>query len=63
LTSHGLEVRQKAVRFIREGKDFAGAIGADKVTCCPLGDGYEFAFQYDYAKTWKFIEANIFGYK
>ncbi len=30
-------------------------IGANKVTCCPLGDGYEFAFQYDYGKAWKHL--------
>ena len=53
LTSHLPEVREKAVRFIKEAKDFAQAVGADKVTCCPLGDGYEFAFQYDYAQAWK----------
>jgi len=53
LTSLTKEVRAKAVRFIKEAKDFAAALGADKVTCCPLGDGYEFAFQYDYAKAWK----------
>jgi xylose isomerase len=44
LTSNRKEVRAKAVRFIKEAKDFAEAAGADKVTCCPLGDGYEFAF-------------------
>jgi xylose isomerase len=55
LTSHNPEVRDKAVRFIEEAKDFAAAIGADKVTCCPLGDGYEFSFQYDYAQTWKYL--------
>ena len=55
LTSHRSEVRQKAVRFIKEAKDFAAGIGADKVTCCPLGDGYEFAFQYDYARTWRYL--------
>ena len=49
LTSPDPAVRQKAVRFIKEAKDFAEAVGADKVTCCPLGDGYEFAFQSDYA--------------
>jgi xylose isomerase len=43
-------VREKAVRFIKDAKDFAQAVGADKVTCCPLGDGYEFSFQYDYAR-------------
>ncbi len=55
LTSHDAEVRAKAVRFIQEAKDFAAAVGADKVTCCPLGDGYEFSFQYDYARTWRYL--------
>ena len=55
LTSHDRVVRDKAVRFIKEAKDFAAAVGADKVTCCPLGDGYEFSFQYDYATTWKYL--------
>jgi len=55
LTSHNPAVREKAVRFIKEAKDFAAAVGADKVTCCPLGDGYEFAFQYDYAQTWRYL--------
>lgn len=55
LTSHNKDVRAKAVRFIREAKDFAAAVGADKVTCCPLGDGYEFSFQYDYAQAWAYL--------
>jgi xylose isomerase len=53
LTSPRKEVRAKAVRFIREAKDFARAVGADKVTCCPLGDGYEFHFQADYRSCWQ----------
>jgi len=52
LTSSSEAVRQKAVRFIKEAKDFAAQVGADKVTCCPLGDGYEFSFQADYAQSW-----------
>ncbi len=55
LTSSRKEIREKAVRFIKESKDFAAAVGADKVTCCPLGDGYEFSFQHDYAQTWKYL--------
>ena len=55
LTSHDKAVREKAVRFIKEAKDFAAAVGADKVTCCPLGDGYEFSFQYDYATAWRYL--------
>lgn len=53
LSSPKKEVREKAVRFIREAKDFARAVGADKVTCCPLGDGYEFNFQAEYRTSWK----------
>ena len=53
LTSTDPQIRAKAVGFIKAAKDFAAAVGADKVTCCPLGDGYEFSFQYDYATAWK----------
>ena len=55
LTSPDKAVRDKAVRFIKEAKDFAEKVGADKVTCCPLGDGYEFSFQNDYAVAWKYL--------
>ncbi len=55
LTSHEPEVRRKAVQFIKDAKDFAAGVGGDKVTCCPLGDGFEFSFQYDYAKTWAYL--------
>ncbi|MFZ3109336.1 MAG: sugar phosphate isomerase/epimerase family protein [Rectinemataceae bacterium] len=56
LTSPDKAVRAKAVRFIKEAKDFAAAIGADKVTCCPLGDGYEFGFQVDYSTNWGYLK-------
>lgn len=55
LTSLNAATRQRAVQFIKDSKDFAAAVGADKVTCCPLGDGYEFAFQCDYAQMWKYL--------
>lgn len=59
LTSTDPAIRAKAVAFIKEAKDFAAAVGADKVTCCPLGDGYEFSFQYDYAAAWKNLVETI----
>ena len=46
-------VREKAVQFIKNAKDFAQNVGADKVQCCPLGDGYEYGFQSDYSTSWK----------
>ncbi len=60
LTSTKKTVRDKAVRFIKESKDFAAAVGADKVTCCPLGDGFEFSFQCDYRKMWTYL-VDAFG--
>jgi xylose isomerase len=60
LTSNRRAVREKAIRFIKESKDFALAVGADKVTCCPLGDGFEFPFQCDYRKMWSYL-ADAFG--
>jgi xylose isomerase len=55
ITSEIKEYRKKAVRFIKEAKDYAEALGADKVQCCPLGDGYEYSFQENYAKAWKYM--------
>jgi xylose isomerase len=60
LTSGDKQIRNKGIQFIKDAKDFAGAIGADKVTCCPLGDGYEFSFQHDYARSWRYL-VDAFG--
>ncbi len=48
LTSTDAAIRAKAVQFIKDAKDFAKKVGANKVTCCPLGDGYEFNFNCNY---------------
>ena len=53
ITSPKAEVRARAVQIVKDAKDFARAVGADKVTCCPLGDGYEFNFQADYIAVWE----------
>ena len=55
LTSVDPGIRKKAVSFIKQAKDFAKTVGANKVTCCPLGDGYEFNFNCDYAQMWKYL--------
>jgi xylose isomerase len=59
LTSTDANVRAKAIEFIRNAKDYAKAVGADKVTCCPLADGYEFNFQYDYGKAWENLVGSL----
>ena len=60
ITSPKREVREKAISFIKEAKDFAAAVGVDRVTCCPLGDGFEFPFQTDYRQGWKYL-CDAFG--
>jgi len=47
------KLRDKAMRFICEGMDAAIKLGTDKVTCCPLSDGYDYLFQADYQQAWK----------
>lgn len=55
LTSVDPAIRKRAIQFIKDAKNFAQSVGANKVTCCPLGDGYEFNFQCDYAQMWKYL--------
>ena len=52
-------VREKAVSFVKAGKDFAAAVGADKVTCAPLNDGYDYPFQVHYGRSWQEMVAAL----
>ncbi len=47
------KLRDKAIQFICNGMDTAAKLGTDKVTCCPLSDGYDYLFQVDYQQAWK----------
>ncbi len=60
ITSPKKEVRRKAVGFINDAMDFAAAVGTNRVTCCPLGDGFEFPFQTDYRQAWTYL-CDAFG--
>ena len=60
ITADAKEVRDKAIRFIKEAKEFATEMQAPRVTCCPLGDGFEFPFQVEYQTMWKRL-ADAFG--
>jgi xylose isomerase len=46
------QLRDKAIQFICGAMDAAGELGADKVTCCPLSDGYDYLFQVNYQEAW-----------
>lgn len=60
ITSPRPDVRKKAIGFIKESMDFAAAVGVNRVTCCPLGDGFEFPFQTEYRAAWKHL-CDAFG--
>lgn len=46
-------IREKAIQLIREALDVAAELGVDKVTCCPLSDGYDYLFQMNYREAWQ----------
>ena len=46
-------IRERAVTMHKKAKDYAKAVGAPLVTCCPLSDGYDMLFQVDYQSAWK----------
>ncbi len=45
-------IRRDAVRIITEAMDVAAELGADKVTTCPLTDGYDYLLTVDYVRAW-----------
>jgi len=49
------ELRSGAVDIIKKAKDYALAVGAPLVTCCPLSDGFDNLFQVYYPKAWKYM--------
>jgi xylose isomerase len=53
LTRPVKEIRDRAVAWIKNAKDYAETVGAPHVTCCPLSDGYDVLFQVDYQSAWR----------
>lgn len=46
-------VRRRAVDYLKRGKEAAVALGAERVTCCPLSDGSDYPFQSHYGAQWE----------
>jgi xylose isomerase len=53
LSSPDPGVRRRAVDLLREGKRLARELGARRVSCAPLADGYDGVFQVDYRCVWR----------
>jgi xylose isomerase len=53
------QLRADAVADLKIAADLAVELGAGMVTCCPLIDGHNYAFQADYLKQWRWLEEGI----
>ncbi len=53
ITSPDAAVRARAVEYLKRAKDAAAALDAERVTCCPLSDGYDYPFHVHYASAWE----------
>lgn len=55
LTSADAGIRAEAVRYLKEGMDWAAELGAHLVTVCPLADGHDYPFEIDYGQAWDWM--------
>lgn len=59
VTATDAQLRADAVADLKTAMDLAAELGAWMVTCCPLIDGHNYAFQADYVKQWRWLEEGI----
>jgi len=59
VSSYSRKVRRKAVDFIKKGMDAASELGAHRITCAPLNDGYDYLFQVDYRRVWDYTVSSF----
>ncbi|RPH62570.1 MAG: sugar phosphate isomerase/epimerase [Chloroflexi bacterium] len=55
LTSKDAGIRKEAVSYLQQAMDLSADLGTNMITCCPLSDGYDYAFEIDYPKAWKWF--------
>jgi len=55
LTSTDPDVRKAAVEHIKNCMDATKKMGGSLVNLCPMGDGYDYLFQTDYSKAWRWL--------
>lgn len=58
-TSPDPKLRQEAVNDMKFAMDLAVEFGCNMITCCPLIDGHNYAFEVDYLKQWNWLEEGI----
>jgi xylose isomerase len=55
LTSKDDGIRKEAVAYIKTAMDISAELGTNMITCCPLSDGYDYAFETNYPAAWKWL--------
>ena len=58
-TSPDETIRDLAVKEMKTAMDLAVELGTDMISCCPLIDGHNYAFEVDYLKQWAWLEGGI----
>jgi len=58
-SSYSRKARQKAIDFLKRGMDVASELKVDRITCCPLNDGYDYLFQVDYRRVWDYTVSSF----
>ena len=58
-TSPDPQLRREAVQELKTALDLAAELGSGMVTCCPLIDGHNYAFQADYLRQWGWLEEGL----
>jgi xylose isomerase len=54
-TNPDAAVRRRSVEYLTTAMDMAADLGAGMLSVCPLIDGWDYAFQVDYAKQWEWL--------
>ncbi|HSV31659.1 MAG TPA: TIM barrel protein [Atribacteraceae bacterium] len=59
LSAESRDTRKKAVEYISRGMELARELGANLVTVCPLQDGYDYHFEMDYSRAWRYFVEGV----
>lgn len=55
LSAESGATRKKAIAYLARGAEISHELGVNLVTVCPLQDGYDYHFEIDYSKSWKYF--------
>ena len=59
VSSYSRKAREQAIDFLKRGMDLASELKVNRITCCPLNDGYDYLFQVDYRRVWDYTVSSF----